>query len=273
MSKLNTRKRCPRGTRRDKKTGTCKKVKLSIMSKVEIFKSKYLNKDGKSELITRYNLPEGLAYTSGDSPIFRSDSIIGRSHKFARFNNSFPNNIERNISISWRQTITSEEKDMLLNEWSKMKFPKKGDDDYVKGKSSAVLYIKFYGLAEKKIINHGIRSDISKSIKKMPCCNCGTSRGIECDHKNDLWEYNDERIGHREKQTIDDFQPLCKHCNDVKRGVKAKTMKEQKRQPAPGFSVKFVEGTEHFDIKDPKWYKGTYWGDVMYFKRKLYIKK
>jgi len=243
------------------------------MSKVQTFKNLYLDKDGKSKIIERYKLPEGLAYTSGDSPIFRSDSMIGRTHKFARFNNSFPSKIHINISSSWRQTITEEEKEKLVEEWKTMKFPKKGDKDYEKGKSAAVLYIKFYGFAEKNIINRGIRSDILKSIKNQPCCSCGTTKGIECDHKNDLWEYNDERIGHREKQTIDDFQPLCKHCNDVKRAVKAKTMKENKRQQAPGFTVNFVEGTDKFDIKDPNWYKGTYWGDVIYFKSKLYIKK
>ena len=84
MSKLNTRKRCPRGTRRIK-SGTCKKVKLSIMSKVENFKSKYLDKDGKSDIIERYKLPEGFAYTSGDG-IFRNDSRLGNTYKFARFN-------------------------------------------------------------------------------------------------------------------------------------------------------------------------------------------
>ena len=242
------------------------------MSKIETFKKLYLNKYGKSNIIVSYNLPHGLAYTSGDSPIFRSDSIIGRTHKFARFNNSFPDKIHTNISSSWRQTITDEEIVQLKEEWNTMNFPKKGDDDYTKGKAGAVLYIKFYGFAEKKITSQGIRADISKSIKKNACCSCGTTHNIECDHKNDLWEYNDERIGHREKQTIDDFQPLCKHCNDVKRGIKAKTIKEKKRQPAPGFPVDFVEGSDMFDIKDPNWYKGAYWGDVAYFKSKLYKK-
>ena len=242
------------------------------MSKIELFKNLFLDQFGKSCIIKRYHLPEGLAYTSGDG-IFRSDATLGKKYKFARFNKKFDKYLEFKISSSWRKTITPEEKEILIQDWRTMTFPEKGDKDYVSNRAASTMYIKFYGLAKESIINKGIRSDILKSIKILPCCSCGTTKDIECDHKNDLWEYNDKRIGIKEKQTLEDFQPLCKHCNDVKRAIKAKTMKEKKRQEAHGYPVKFVEGTEKFNILDPNWYKGTYWGDVMYFKSKLYIKK
>ena len=113
---------------------------------------------------------------------------------------------------------------------------------------------------------------IKNEICKLPCASCGTTTGIECDHKNDLaLEQNDERVLNIITQTIDDFQPLCKHCNDVKRAVKAKMKKEKKRQPAPGFTIKFTQGDEKLDMNDLYWYKGTYWGDVAVFKKKLIL--
>jgi len=229
------------------------------MSKVKTFIETYLNADGTSALIRRYDLPKPWAYTSGDG-IFRSDSQLGRKYKFCRFGATF--NGYRRISQAWRLCITSEETEMLEKEHVSLSFPEKP--------GVAVHYIKFYGDAPP-IVNEGIRIDIGQAITALPCVSCGTSTGIECDHKNDLWVYNDARIGCKETQTLADFQPLCKHCNDVKRAVLAKTIKEQKRQPAPGFPhLPFTRGTEAFDQNDPHWYIGTYWGDVQAFKNRCY---
>ena len=227
------------------------------LSKVKQFTRDFLNDEGKSSLIDRYSLPEYCAYTSGDG-IFRNDGQLGKKYKFCRFSEKF--NPDRKTSRAW--DLTDEDRAMLLEEHSKMTFPKKGVQVY---------YIKFYGLGIQRRAA-AIRCDIKNEICKLPCASCGTTTGIECDHKNDLvLEQNDERVLNIMTQTIDDFQPLCKHCNDVKRAVKAKMKKEKKRQPAPGFTIKFTQGDEKLDMNDFYWYKGTYWGDVAVFKKKLIL--
>ena len=216
------------------------------MSKTKQFKIEFLNEEGKSSLIVRYSLPEYCAYTSGDG-IFRNDGWLGKKYKFCRFSQKFDPDCK--TSRAW--DLTDEDRAMLLEEHSKMTFPKKGRQVY---------YIKFYGLGVQRRAA-AIRSSIKREICKLPCVSCGTTAGIECDHKNDLvLEQNDERVLNTQTQTLSDFQPLCK------------MMREKKRQGAPGFPSRlaFTEGDETLNIEDLYWYKGTYWGDVAAFKAKLF---
>ena len=230
------------------------------MSKSRTFIEQYLT-GGTSEMIRRYDLPKPFAYTSGDG-IFRSDSDLGKLYKFCRFGQTF--NSQKRISQAWRRCITAEETAILREDHAALVFPSKA--------GAAVHFIKFYGLAPP-MVNEGIRSDIRNQIKVLPCASCGTTKDIECDHKNDLWIFNDERIGIKATQTLADFQPLCKHCNDIKRAVKAKILSDNKRQPAPGFPhIPFLSGDSTFHKGDPKWYVGTYWGDVQAFKNGCFKK-
>lgn len=229
------------------------------MSKTKQFTTDFLNKEGKSSLIVRYSLPKYCAYTSGDG-IFRNDGWLGKKYKFCRFSEKFK--LHRKTSRAW--DLTDEDRAMLLEEHGNLTFPKKG---------TQVYYIKFYGLGIQRRAAT-IRANIKKEICMFPCVSCGTTTGVECDHKNDLvLEQNDERVLNTQTQTLTDFQPLCKHCNDVKRAVKAKMMREGRRQGAPGFPshLAFTEGDETLDMSDLYWYKGTYWGDVVMFKAKLFI--
>lgn len=169
-------------------------------------------------MIERYSLPNYCSYTSGDG-IFRSDGTLGRTYHFFRFSSNFNFNKK---SICWK--LTEQDKKMLLNDFNSLIFPTKGN---------IVYYIKFYGKGNK-IRTRRIRNDIRKYICKQHCVNCGTTTNIECDHKNDLaLEQNDTRVLDIKTQTIYDFQPLCKHCNCVKRNVKKKMMKTGKRQGPP----------------------------------------
>ena len=227
------------------------------MSKTRQFIRDFLNNEGKSGLIVRYTLPDYCAYTSGDG-IFRNDGQLGKKYKFCRFSQRF--DPDRKTSRAW--DLTDEDRVMLLEEQSQMTFPRGGRQVY---------YIKFYGLGVQRRAAT-IRGSIKREICKLPCVSCGTTTGIECDHKNDLvLEQNDERVLNTQTQTLSDFQPLCKHCNDVKRAVKAKMMREKKRQGAPGFPscLAFTEGDETLDMTKFDWYKGTYWGDVAAFKREI----
>lgn len=236
----------------------------TTMAKTKQFTEKYLDTNGCSALIERYALPEPFAYTSGDG-IFRNDADLGKTYKFVRLSNIL--NFDNKVSRCWKGKMSEHEKMQIKNIHSTIVFPKKGDSKYKSGAS--VYYIQFFGKADDKIIDKGIRQDIKKVICKLPCAACATETEIECDHKNDL--KNDPRVLDTKTQTIDDFQPLCKHCNDVKRGVKAKMLKAGKRISATtlGYSIDFTSGDETLDQSDKKWYVGTYWGDCNAFKQGL----
>lgn len=137
------------------------------------------------------------------------------------------------------------------------------------------MYIKVFGKLENiKNINNNIRDDIRKKIIKRPCANCTTTINIECDHNNSL--KNDPRVMNTATQTINDFQPLCGHCNKVKREKEKNAKNEGKRYGAKEdlkYQIDFTEGDEILNKDNPEWYIGTYWGDCLAFKSKLTLKK
>ena len=233
------------------------------MTKIKKFKQEFLNASGESDLIKRYSLPDYCAYTNGGS-LLRSDASLGREFKFCRFSKSF--NPDEKVSKCW--DLSESDRLMLNAEHAEMTFPVKGEEGY-KGAGGTVYFIKFYGRGTSRQ-QPSISSDIKKEIHSRPCACCGTTTNIECDHKNDLiLDQNDERVLNITTQTINDFQALCRHCNDTKRAVKKRTLKQKKRQPAPGFKVQFTQGDDTFNVDDKFWYIGTYWGDVLAFKGKL----
>ena len=115
------------------------------ISKPELFKRQYLDNNGCSSLIKRYELHPPLAYTLGPN-IFSSNYNLGKKYKFVRFSKKFK--LDKKISDCWKRTITSEEKEMLLNIHSNLNFSKKG---------ATVEFIQFFGLSEN------IKEMISKS--------------------------------------------------------------------------------------------------------------
>ena len=132
-------------------------------------------------------------------------------------------------------------------------------------------HIKYIGIFGKKKPNleRPIREDIKTYYKKIPCCVCGSSSDLVCDHKNDL--YNDERVLSRTGQTFDDFQSLCNHCNLQKRQVAKECRRTGKRYPATKipslrpWKVDFIEGNEDYDPLDINAMKGTFWYDPIAF--------
>ena len=135
---------------------------------------------------------------------------------------------------------------------------------------NSIKYIKVFGKNDdSKQCSRSIRKNIKDYWKKHPCCVCGSNTDIECDHKNGL--YNDERVNNIETQLIEDFQSLCKHCNDQKRQVEKKTRETGKRYGASNipslkiFNIDFTCGDENYDPKDPNALVGTYWYDPIAF--------
>ncbi|RKU91274.1 hypothetical protein DDP39_05390 [Helicobacter pylori] len=77
--------------------------------------------------------------------------------------------------------------------------------------------IRLNGYNTECVFNQSIRQDIKNHYKQQCCTMCGT-RGnsentqIEVDHKDG--RKNDSRVSDSNAQTFDDFQALCKACND-----------------------------------------------------------
>lgn len=143
-----------------------------------------------------------------------------------------------------------------------------------KGKGKGIKYYKVFGKCDTDAKTRYIRPDIRAYYKNKSCVSCGTNSNIEIDHKNGL--YNNPRINNVSTQTIEDFQPLCKHCNDVKRQTYVWQNKNNKRHPATlipkyaHFGVDYVEGDASFDPTDPDAMVGTYWYDPVEFQKKLH---
>lgn len=137
---------------------------------------------------------------------------------------------------------------------------------------NSIYLIGFYGSNNEKT-NRPIRQDIRDNLKIKSCVVCGTNSQIEIDHKNGL--YNDERVLNSKTQTIDDFQPLCKHCNDQKRETINYSKRTGKRYPATNipmikrFGIDFVEGDDSYDPSDINAMVGTFWYDPVYFMNKI----
>jgi hypothetical protein len=131
-----------------------------------------------------------------------------------------------------------------------------------------IQYLKIFGIksADSK---RPIRTDIKEHYKKEPCCACGRTTELVCDHKNDL--YNDPRVLNTKTQTLDDFQSLCNSCNLLKRQVSKDAIKSGKRYGATNipamkvFGIDFISGDETFIVTDINAMVGTYWYDPIAF--------
>lgn len=244
-------------------------------SKKQKFISTYLDSENKSNLIKRDNLIGNLKWTSGDG-LFRMDSSSQmREYKYCYFSKKEVrfswnvDNISENLEDKWCNLREKYKIYMIYKLFRQTALTRKNKDNKSIG---GVKYLQFYG--KKPIIpvkDQGIREDIRRTICSQPCCVCFRTDSIECDHKNDL--KNDPRVLDKSTQILDDFQPLCKHCNMLKKSASQARNKTNKRIGATkyGYNIDFITGDENFDRNDPNWYKGTYWGDVIEFKKSLGI--
>jgi len=127
----------------------------------------------------------------------------------------------------------------------------------------------------ENIVKRPIRKEIDKEIKKNACVSCGSRSEIICDHKNDI--YNDARVLDTKTQVMDDFQPLCNHCNLQKRQIFKDEIKNGKIYSAKNlqkyqmFPFEFPWEKVALDISDIKTKKETYWYDPVEFNRKIYL--
>lgn len=140
---------------------------------------------------------------------------------------------------------------------------------------SGIIGIFVHSKRNNIVLNRPIRNDIKKYIKQRSCVSCGSSSDIICDHKNDM--YNDKRVLDIQRQTLEDFQPLCNHCNLQKRQVYKNEVKQQKLYSAKNidkykvYNFDFPWEKKIFDLSVPFNKKDTYWYDPVEFNRKLQI--
>ena len=119
-----------------------------------------------------------------------------------------------------------------------------------------------------------ISATIHKQITSGSCVVCGTSSDIVCDHKNDL--YNDDRVLDVVTQKLDDFQPLCNHCNLQKRQVCKNEELSERLYSAKQiaryrqYEFEFPWEKKAYDRSLPSCKADTYWYDPVEFDRKIY---
>ena len=113
----------------------------------------------------------------------------------------------------------------------------------------------------------GVPIEVRRWLTGLPCTMCGTTTNILPDHKDG----NKQPL---DCPNIQDFQPLCQHCNTVKREVCKKCKESLTRFDAKslGYRISWIVGTMQFQPKYPRCI-GCYWYSPSDFRGQLYYKK
>ncbi|MFI3305770.1 MAG: hypothetical protein R3Y68_04590 [Rikenellaceae bacterium] len=89
-------------------------------------------------------------------------------------------------------------------------------------KGNSIDAVRLNGFNKEKLFNQTVRADIREYYRGHKCVILGVAgfsenTKIEIDHKNG--RKNNIRVANLNTQCIEDFQPLCKAANDVKRQI------------------------------------------------------
>ena len=122
--------------------------------------------------------------------------------------------------------------------------------------------IRLNGFNRDKKFNQAIRKDIKDYYKDQRCVMLGVkgfseNTKIEIDHKDG--RKDDWRVSAKETQRKEDFQPLCKAANDVKRQI-CKVCKETDKR----WDAKNIKGNPYSFYDGDEDYKGTRVGCYQY---------
>mgnify|MGYP002623900412 CR=1 FL=1 len=117
---------------------------------------------------------------------------------------------------------------------------------------NAVDGIKLDGFNDEEHFCQTIRKDIVETIRRQKCVMLGINGSsentlIEVDHKDG--RKSDMRVSDARTQKLEDFQPLCKAANDVKRQICKNCKMTDKRWDATnikGNPYPFYEGDENY---------------------------
>ena len=88
-----------------------------------------------------------------------------------------------------------------------------------KGNSGKVLRVRCIGInPDTQLITNRIRADIRKVISQQPCILTGSTVNVEVDHRaGNKTHPLHIRVDDPDQQTVDDFMPLCRAVNHIKR--------------------------------------------------------
>lgn len=119
-------------------------------------------------------------------------------------------------------------------------------------KGNRVDRVRLNGFNTEISFNQNIRKDIKDALKNQNCVMLGVNgqsanTKIEIDHKDG--RKDDHRISDIKTQNIDDFQPLTKAANDVKRQICKRCKETNLRWNAKnlkGNPYPFYEGDENY---------------------------
>lgn len=122
----------------------------------------------------------------------------------------------------------------------------------VQRQGNTIVAIRLAGFNEEQHFNQAIRQDIKDAIRKQRCVMLGVNGSsentiIEVDHKDG--RKNDMRVSDPSTQRLEDFQPLCKAANDIKRQICKRCAMSDKRWDAKnikGNPYSFYEGDENY---------------------------
>jgi len=143
----------------------------------------------------------------------------------------------------------------------------------IPGKGGRIVAYELTGFNKAKLLNKTIRKDILEKIISQPCVVTGVDADgangrIECDHKNG--RYNNPQVNEVSTQSSNDFQPLHKNVNTIKREHCKRCEQTGKRFDAKnlGFAVSWLQGkAEHSGNFDGC--VGCYWYDPKEFHLKV----
>lgn len=124
--------------------------------------------------------------------------------------------------------------------------------DRTKTPGNRIDAIRLTGFNKEQHFSQAIRKDICDAIRKRKCVMLGvngTSENtkIEVDHKDG--RKNDMRVSDQSTQRLEDFQPLCKAANDIKRQICKNCKLTDKRWDAKnieGNPYSFYDGDENY---------------------------
>ena len=112
-----------------------------------------------------------------------------------------------------------------------------------------------------------ISNKIRKQLANQPCVFCGRHHNLEVDHKDG--RYDNENNASTKTQRLEDFQSLCKGCNDLKREECKRCRQTGERFDATSlhYPVSWTSGGKEWD--EGHGCKGCYWYDIEKFRSAL----
>jgi hypothetical protein len=138
-------------------------------------------------------------------------------------------------------------------------------------KGNSIDAVKLDGYNTKETFNQNIRKDIKDFYEKQKCVMLGINgksenTKIEIDHKDG--RKDSSRISDLKTQKLEDFQPLCKAANDIKRQICKRCKETNRRWNAKnikGNPYPFYQGDESY--KDELGCIGCYQYDPVEYRK------